>query len=518
MSSSPNRCSFILLAGLLLLAMLIFWPLNHGTAEALNTITFISPLPVTPVVETHRLTFSSIQQPLTTTSSLTPTLPHDLLLVNERGFMRWRHAARRLETIVDTTVGVSAEQRTVMSLATTVVTATLDQEPWRVVNYKVSQDQHQVLVAYGMGIVGEGGTYHLARYESATAQLTTLLTTTYSISDFMIAPDSSWVAYLLRDTYARHPWWRNLFHSHACGCEEIYLATVYLLRLQPPYTPQPLQICGRDSNGMGECGGLVPLLSDQTGFVWQDGAGYWLADPATGAVRFLADYSRPAIALPDPHLGAKLSPVSPYAISLIAEPAALSFGLFNRQSWEVMKLPEQSSRSVYSGSLRFLPNGDLLWVKRTGGGMVLESWRLNEGYGGTPTRRMIWQLPLTTRNYAIETTVLSGELSGAKIGLSLERPARSGQTAAGLYWIDLSQGQLIKVNRLPVHAEPPDVAVADTIEWAPDGSGALYIDDTAIVGRSAVTYVPADGSLLQSFGTVFGQQPEQITWLLPTAR
>jgi hypothetical protein len=34
---------------------------------------------------------------------------------------------------------------------------------------------------------------------------------------------------------------------------------------------------------------LISLLSDQSQLVWLDGAGYWSADPATGAIGFLAE-------------------------------------------------------------------------------------------------------------------------------------------------------------------------------------------------------------------------------------
>ena len=206
MSTSQKYSALILLSTFLLLALYAFWPVGNGAGRAVKTITFVSPLPVTPVVETRTLTLAADLPPLTTTTTLTPTLPHDLLFVNETGLMRWHHAALRLETII----------------ATIVVTSTPAQEPWHTVEYKTSPDQQQVLVAYGMGIRGEGGTFHLARYEPATAQLTTLMTTTYDISDFMLAPDGSWTAYLLRDTRAKRPWWRTLFKRHACGCDDSY--------------------------------------------------------------------------------------------------------------------------------------------------------------------------------------------------------------------------------------------------------------------------------------------------------
>ncbi len=494
MSTSQKRSALILLVGFLLLVLLAFLPVRNDAGRAAKTMTFVSPLPVTPMVETRTLALSPALPPLTTTTTLTPTLPHDLFFVNENGLMRWRHAARRLETII----------------ATTVVTSTPTQEPWHTVEYKTSPDQRQVLVAYGMGIVGENSTFHLARYEPATARLTTLMTTTHFISDFMLAPDGSWAAYLLRDTRARRPWWRTLFSRNVCGCEEIYLATVYLLRLQPPYTPQPLRVCGRAGNGMGECGGLVPLLSDQSQLVWHDGAGYWTADPASGAVHFLANYSQPAIVLPKPALNAESPFASPYVISWIVEPQTLTYGLFNRQSWTVTKLPAQAGQSVHTSSLAFLADGRLFWHKPRGSFAV---WTLDEQQAGTPTRRTIWQLPLAMRDYAIKTTVLRG----GKVGLTLERPSSRGARAAGLYWVDLTKGQLIKVNRLPAHAESPDVAVADTIEWAADGSGALYIDDVAIVGRSNVTYIPADGGPFVELSTTLGQTMEQLTWLLPAA-
>ena len=494
MSTSQKYSALILLSTFLLLALYAFWPVGNGAGRAVKTITFVSPLPVTPVVETRTLTLAADLPPLTTTTTLTPTLPHDLLFVNETGLMRWHHAALRLETII----------------ATIVVTSTPAQEPWHTVEYKTSPDQQQVLVAYGMGIRGEGGTFHLARYEPATAQLTTLMTTTYDISDFMLAPDGSWTAYLLRDTRAKRPWWRTLFKRHACGCDDSYLATVYLLRLQPPYTPQPLQVCGRAGNGLGECGGLVPLLSDQSQLVWQDGAGYWSADAATGAVHFLAKSSQPAIALPNPALNAESPFASPYVISWIVEPRALSFGLFNRQTWTVTKLPAQAGYSVHTSSLAFLADGRLFWHKPRG---WFEVWTLDESQPGTPIRRTIWQLPLAMRTYNMQTTVLAAGI----VGLTLERPSSRGAHAAGLYWVDLPKGQLIKVNRLPSHSESPDVAVADIIEWAADGSGALYIDDVAIVGRRNVTYIPADGGPFVELGTTLGQAVEQPTWLLPAA-
>jgi hypothetical protein len=112
---------------------------------------------------------------------------------------------------------------------------------------------------------------------------------------------------------------------------------------------------------------LISLLSNASQLVWLDGAGYWSADPATGAVRFLAERSQPAIALPDP-----------------------------------------------------------------------------------PT------YPAATR--------------------------------------------------------------ARAIEWSPGGQSALYVREVVPSGQLELTYVPADGSPLAELGMTLGQQVEQLTWLLPTAR
>ncbi len=495
-----KRSATILLIGFLLLVILAFRPPSIGTSTAMKKITFVSPLPVTPVVEIRTLTLSSALPPLTTTTTLIPTLPHDLIFVNETGLMRWHHAEQQLETVV----------------ATTVVTSTSNQEPWHTVEYKTSPDQRQVLVAYGMGIIGEGGTFYLALYEPATAHLTTLMTTTHVISDFMLAPDGSWAAYLLRDVYPKRPWWRNLFHKHACGCEEIYLATVYLLRLQSPYTPQPMRVCGRASNGLGECGGLDSLLSDQSELVWRDGAGYWTADPVTGTVRFLAEYSQPAIGLPALTFATEPASTSPYALSWIAEPAALTYGIFNRQSWTVTKLPAQNRYSVRTSSLHYLPDKRLLWVKAADGGprqpATLEVWTLDEHQMGTPIRRQIWQLPWAIRDYVLKPALLDE----GRVALSIEGPARISKTAAGLYWVDLKKGWLTKVNNLPAPPTNPEATLARAIEWSPDGLGALYLRETLPSGALEVTYVPANGASLLELGTTFGQQAEQITWLLPT--
>jgi len=376
------------------------------------------------------------------------------------------------------------------------------------VEYKTSQDQRQVLVAYGMGILGEGGTFHLALYEPATAHLTTLMTTTHSISDFMLAPDGSWAAYLLRDVSLRRPWWRRLFSRNRCGCGgDIYLATVYLLRLQSPYRPQALQVCGSSRNGWGECGDLQATLSDPTQLAWLDGEGYWAADPVTGAVHFLAERSQPAVVLLDPPLGSAPAFASPYVISWLDERSALTFALFNRQSWTVTKLPTRDY-AVHTTTLHFLAPAQLLWLKASG--RTLERWTLDPLQIGTPIQRTIWQLPLAMRAYAVKTALLREE----RVGISVEAPATLNQAVTGLYRLDLASGQLSKGNRLPSPPTHPEATLARAVVWSPDGQGALYLRESMIADQLEATYVPADGGLLVELKGLLGQQPEQVTWLV----
>ena len=197
-------------------------------------------------------------------------------------------------------------------------------------------------------------------------------------------------------------------------------------------------------------------------------------------------------------------------ISWIVEPRALSFGLFNRQTWTVTKLPAQAGYSVHTSSLAFLADGRLFWHKPR---VSFEVWTLDESQVGTLTRCTIWPLPLALRDYDMQSTVLAE----GKVGLSVEGLAHIDQSAAGLYWVDLAQGRLSKVNDLPARPPYSDATFARAIQGSPDGLGALYLREALPSGQLALMYVPADGSSLIEFGTTLGQAVEQVTWLMAAA-
>lgn len=500
MQTSPNRNVIILFVGLLLLLILVFRQAGVTTTSAAHPITFVSPLRVTPVVEPVSLAVITAPQLLTMTRPLTPTLPHDLLFVNENGLLRWRHAAQQLETIV----------------ATPVVTKTAVQQMWHNIEYVMSNDRRKLLITYGAGTYGNPATQHLALYDTVHATVTALLTTTYDMDYLTIAHDNRWIAYLQRDVpRPPRPWWRRLFSRNGCGCGEgPYEATVYVIKLQPPYTPQKIAVCGRSPRGNGECEGIQGLLSDETHVAWLDGAGFWHADLQQMNSTLLAKpglwkiwpWRRVAPLGGDASEQQLIVRIARYAENLSG------FGLLDPLTWRLLLLPEWLPPTSEGQLFDALDGQSFLWTSFNRADPLpqpqLAMWRLQGQPPHEQFTKTEFQLPFPPTAH----TMFAQPLTNGKIGIVLLNRAPQTTWASGLYTLDPTTARLTRLNHLPTWTDS-SVDSGYAI-WSLNGAGALYLEHIPQTPLANVAYVPADGAPLVDLTSLLGQQPDQIRWLL----
>ena len=450
----------------------------------------VSPLP-TPINKTE-----PVAKPAVPPVAMTD----DLLFVNKQGLLRWRPRRQQVELILSAPI-----------------TPTLsDNDEWRDLRYTVSKDQQKVLIVYGHGRAGQPYAADLLLYDTAQATITPLLTSRNYLFSFAISPDHQWAAYIVWDVEppSRYSWWQRLLKTHPCACgEPPAIGTVYVVRLQPPYQPQKLRVCGPTPTGQGECNGLLGWLFNNHQLVWQDGAGYWNANLEQNQTTLLLQNSESAIAL---NPSAKALYHQRYLISWLYKQWKVSYGILDTHTWRLLALPQPTGYAVHGTPLLWLTDNRLLWAKPAAGDATqsptLELWSLQPGKADFLTLQQSLQIPTKANLYPLAAT----QLPDGRLWLALVNADRTIGGQSGLYELNLTAGVLQKKQDFPPFSlinPHQSIDYFGQLFWSPDGTGAIYLRPLPDSLGWHSYFIPTHSAPAQMLGTWLGKMPEQLTWL-----
>ena len=461
-----------------------------ATTPTYRVLQLISPQP-TPMNKT---------EPVMKPALLPVSTSHDLLFVNEQGLVRWRPRNNQVQLI----------------LSAPITPTFTDNDEWRDLRYTVSGDHQKVLIVYGHGHTSQSYAYDLLLYDTAQATITPLLTSTTDLFSFAISPDHQWIAYIVRDVEppSRYAWWQRLLKTHPCACgEPPSIGTVYVVRLQPPYQPQKLRICGPAPTGRGECNGLLGWLFNHYQLVWHDGAGYWSADLEQNQITMLLRNSEPAIAL---NPLAKALYHKRYLISWLNDQWEVSYGILDTHTWRLLALPQPAHHSVHDTPLLWLTDNRLLWAKPAVGDATqqptLELWSLRPGEADFLTQQQVFQIPTTAGLYPMAAT----QLPDGRLWLALVNANRTTGGQSGLYELKLIAGVLQKWQDFPPFSLVNPLQTIDyfgQLFWSPDGTGAIYLRPVPDSLDLCSYFIPTTSAPAQVLDRWLGKMPEQLTWL-----
>lgn len=489
---------------LILLGFLAMKQASLFPSPTAPTITFHAPPLATVVSQSVTLADFIPSSSLTITTSLTLTLPYDLLFTNGQGLMRWEHDEEIRRIIV----------------ASPVVSPTMSQSIWQTLDYVAGNDRRQVAIAYGAGTYHKPGTFHLALYDTVEDTVTELFTTTHAIEDLTIAPDNSWLAYIQQDLppperALKRSLWRRLWPRNSCGCgESPYQGTIYVVHLRGrPYSPQKVALCGRSRYGKGECKGLLQLFSDETHLAWRDGDGYWRADLDKMTTKLLAQPSNweivPWRTIPDRN-GRPIPDRTIVRIYRYAD-QRYGYGLLDSTQWHVLTFPQWMGLAQDVGELFALDAHHFLWSSGAIDGIPGQStWLYLTLQGKPPHQKLAMQelhLPFSTAD-----NLLAVQLSNRQIGLALLNPPNQGATTSALYIFDPWQIELTKITELPIWVDRE--IYTGSVNWSPDGVGVIYREYIPQTPQSYNAYIPHVGAPFLDLNSILGQQPGQVVWLI----
>jgi len=453
-------------------------------AQASPTRLVIESTPTRPAASTPTAPPSTalVVKPLNI--SQLPSIPHDLLFLDQGNLMRWNHTTGQLETL--------------SSNATC---------------YWVSTDRRTVILESAKG----GDIYEIALLDLASGRKTSLVETASRIIDLAISPDGQWVAYIQTESLPDE--WHCRPDLVAFGIYPFsgpYPATIFSLRvsvLQGNASESPVEIgyCKKGET-LGFCGRIL-WSPDSRSILWSDAEGVWSFELGASQARLIIpqtvnqpDYFDNRVYYPW-----RWSPLGRYVLTTFQIFEGFTQVVLDTQTGKVAELPGTFTYGYPGSKPVWMADGRLFTIRPP----------LPSEYTDFPPAAIeIWRVdPQQPGMLVLENSLVLGvfweqiptgdpaQLADGRLAFAILSRESGDDPARGLYFADPDNLAPRKVNGLP--ASLSEAFWSETgIVWSPDGHGAILQDWSEY---PMLLYVPTDRSKVYDLSLVI--QGCCFTWL-----
>ncbi len=459
------------------------------------TVASVSPLPSptpTPILEPAIVTADEDHL---------PTLTNDLLYVKNGVLYRWDHRTNEQQPLLPSSTTATVDSETSRAIA-----FGPGSPPGTVMNVAIAHSSKQLAAIIAAGALATGSVSDIVLLDLATNLPVTLVQQSYNAKSITFSPDGEWIAYWAdeEDEQARRlAGLAAMLPSLAAA--NLPAPAVYVQRTTPPYQRTRLGGCASPSE---TCQDQLHWSVDGNRLMWLGENTIWQATVPDGSVEALS-----AALVANPTLW---SAQDNYLLGRTGS------GYLEGSIWSIVPL-QTGERLPIPDTFEYVTRGaELAWgrdeqllVTRVGAPPVLQWLTVT-----TETLTMVDELPIPVSLAANKgaTPTKPVQLPDGRIMVALVNDDPRDPASRGIYQID--ERIVTRLNGLPAASGNSLVGTGfyfqGEIFWAPDGSGAIYVEPYAEgYAAETVLYVPADGSTLYDLKPNLGNQPSNLLWIAP---
>jgi len=481
----------IVLTGSAILALLVLVLLvtqsespSSLPAQASPTPLVSESTPTQPVASTPTAPLATAPVVKPVNIAQLPSIPHDLLFLDQGNLVRWNHTTGQLETLSGNTTC-----------------------------YWASPDRRTVVLEIAKG----GDLYEIALLDLASGAKTTLVETASRIIDLAISPDSQWVAYIQSETLPDE--WHCRPDLVAFGIYPFsgpYPATIFSLHLgvsQGNESESPVEIgyC-KEGEALGFCGRIL-WSPDSRSILWSDAEGVWSFELGASQAKLIIpqtlnqpDYFDNRVYYPW-----RWSPMGRYVLTTFQIFEGVTQVVLDTQTGKVAELPGTFTYGYPGSKPAWMADGRLFTIRPP----------LPSEYTDFPPAAIeIWRVdPQQPGMLVLENSILldiaweqiptgdPAQLADGRLAFAILSRESGDDPARGLYFADPTSLAPRKVNPLPPSLSE-SFYFQSGIVWSPDGQGVILQDWSEY---PMLLYAPTDGSAVYDLSLVI--QGCCFTWL-----
>jgi len=458
------------------------------TRPAASTPT--APLPTAPVVKPVNI-------------AQLPSMPRDLLFLDQEDLMLWNHAMGQLAT----------DQGSLIRWNHT--TGQLENLSDNVTCYWASADRRTVVLEIAKG----GDLYEIAQLDLASGRKTSLVETASPVVDLAISPDGKWLAYIqleaLPDEWLCEPDLVN-FGMYPFTYGGRYTGSIFSLRVSPSQeiaaeSPDEIGHC-RGSEGLGFCNRVL-WSPDSRSILWSDVEGVWSFELGASQAQLIIpqtlnqpDYFDNRIYFPW-----LWSPSGRYVLAAFLIFEGVTQVVLDTQTGKVAEVPGSNSYQYPGSNPTWMADGRLLAIRPPLPSEysdfpppAIEIWRVDPQQPGMLVLESSFRLDVAWEQVP---TADPAQLDDGRLAFAILSRESGDDPARGLYFADPASLTPRKVNALPPSLSE-SFYFQSGIVWSPDGQGAILQDWS---DHPMLLYVPTDGGAVYDLSRVI--QGCCFTWL-----
>lgn len=464
-----------------------------------TTVATVSPLPSptpTPILEPAIVTADEDHL---------PTLTSDLFYVKDGVLYRWAHRTNEQQPLLP-----SPTRAAVGSATRRPIAFGPGSPPGTVMNVAMAHSGKQLAAIVAAGALATGSVSDIVLLDLATNLPVTLVQQSYNAQSITFSPDGNWLAYWADEEVeqARRP--AGLAAPlPQIGGDGLPSAAIYAQRTTPPYQRIRLGSC---TSAAQTCQTSLHWAADGEHLLWLGESAIWRAD-----LQGNPPQSTPAELVTAPVFW---SAEDNYLLGSMGSGyiEGSVWAIVNTVTGERMAIPDTFEYVLQHFALAWGAEEHLLII-RAGPPLLLQQMTVaDETLAVVDELAIPAPLPTNPDRFPIKPSepfqLIDGRILFALANANPQDPA-----GRGIYQIE--ERARTRLNGLPPaydrQVDDTDFRFDGELFWAPDGSGAIYVDPYAEFGYAAETvlYVPTDGSALYDLKPILGHQPSKLLWVAP---